>query len=45
MWGLNDELSWLADDEPLLIDKNYRLKAFARDYIEHFSNKVNSCTP
>lgn len=44
MWGLNDELSWLSDDEPLLIDKNYHLKAFARDYIEHFSNKANSYT-
>lgn len=42
MWGLNDELSWLADEEPLLIDKDYNLKEFARDYIEHFSNKSHS---
>lgn len=42
MWGLNDELSWLADEEPLLIDKDYNLKEFARDYIEHFLNKSHS---
>lgn len=39
MWGLNDELSWLAEEEPLLVDKNYELKGFAGDYIKHFSNK------
>lgn len=42
MWGLNDELSWLADEEPLLIGKDYDLKDFAGDYIEHFSNKKNA---
>lgn len=39
MWGLNDELSWLADEEPLLVDKDYNLKEFAGDYIRHFTNK------
>lgn len=42
MWGLNDELSWLADEEPLLIGKDYHLKDFAGDFIEHFSNKKNA---
>lgn len=41
MWGLNDELSWLAAEEPLLVDMDYNLKEFAGDYIEHFSNKMN----
>lgn len=41
MWGLNDELSWLAEEEPLLVDKDFILKEFAQDYIEHFSKKKN----
>lgn len=39
MWGLNDELSWLSDEDPLLVDKNYDLKEFAKDYIRHFSSR------
>lgn len=39
MWGLNDELSWLGEFEPLLVDSNYDIKDFAKDYIEYFSSK------
>lgn len=39
MWSLNDELSWLSEYSPVLVDSNYDIKDFAQEYIEHFSNK------
>lgn len=39
MWALNDELSWLSEYSPVLVDSNYDIKDFAQEYIEHFSNK------
>lgn len=42
MWGLNDELSWLSEFEPLIVDKNYDNKKFAENYLTHFSNKLKS---
>ena len=39
MWALNDELSWLSEYSPVLVDSNYDIKDFAQQYIEHFSNK------
>lgn len=39
MWGLNDELSWLSEYNPVLVDNNFDIKDFAKDYINHFSNK------
>ena len=39
MWALNDELSWLSEYSPVLVDNNYDIKDFAQEYIEHFSNK------
>lgn len=39
MWALNDELSWLSEYSPVLVDSNCDIKDFAKEYIEHFSNK------
>ena len=39
MWALNNELSWLSEYNPVLVDSNYDIKDFAQEYIEHFSNK------
>ena len=39
MWALTDELSWLSEYCPVLVDSNCDIKDFAKEYIEHFSNK------
>ncbi len=44
MWGLNDIVSWYAEDEPSLIDTECNFKAFTDEYLKVFSSKYNSKT-
>lgn len=44
MWGLNDIVSWYAEDEPSLIDAECNFKAFTDEYLKVFSSKYNSKT-
>ena len=42
VWGLNDIVSWLSEDEASLVDYNCDLKSFTKKYLQAFSNKYNS---